>query len=260
MMLGLIPSASAHTVARAAPAAPSPSRCFWEPTPANFWILDPAANPVGMIWGNYNIPGQKGVAYKVTGQFTHSTTMVFTSYNNLVDIDGPGYSLNDNNVIPDPGSVNPFVPGTRVEGTPRNFTAWFWPDNISVPAGLKNVVLYPTKPENPGGTAGWSLTLRMYHTQPGYSPLAALRAMKITAVSAANPSTAVRCPITVAGTLATQVARFFAHKRVYGTLMAIPEPATGNKLYFTRFPTALGAGLDGYPGPVANSCAQYLTV
>ena len=76
--------------------------------------------------------------------------MVFTSYNNLENIVGPGYSLNDSQIIPDPGSVNPFVPGTRVEGTPRNFTAWFWPDNTPVPAGLQNVVLYPTKPENPG--------------------------------------------------------------------------------------------------------------
>jgi len=259
MMLGLIPSASAHTVARAAPAAPTSSRCLFAPTPAQFWVLDPAATPVGLIHGNYNRRGEKGVAYKVTGQFTHSTTMVFTSYNNLENIVGPGYSLNDAKIIPDPGSVNPFVPGTRVEGTPRNFTAWFWPDDTPVPAGLQNVVLYPTKPENPGGTARWTMTLRMYKTQPGFSALAALRAMKITAVSAANPSTAVRCPLTVAGTLASQIAALFAHKSVYGTINKIPEPATGNKLYFTRFPTALGAGLDGYPGPVVNSCAQYLT-
>ena len=79
-----------------------------------------------------------------------------------------------------------------------------------MPAGLKNVVLYPTKPEDPGGTARWSLAMRMYHMQPGYSALA--ERPKITAVSAANPSQPVRCPLTAAGAIASQVVGFFAHK------------------------------------------------
>ena len=66
--------------------------------------------------------------------------------------------------------MNPFVPGTRVEATPRNYTVWIWPDSVPVPAGLKNVVLYPTKPAVPGDKlAQWFLTMRMYHMQPGYT-------------------------------------------------------------------------------------------
>ena len=87
-----------------------------------------------------------GVAYRINGQFTHTTTMSFTVYNNLNDIPGANYVINDSPIIPDPGSVNPFVPGNLVEATPRDYTAWLWPDSVPVPAGLKNVVLYPTKP------------------------------------------------------------------------------------------------------------------
>ena len=258
MMLGLIPAASAHTVARADPgavAAPRSSACHWLLTPSRIWVTDPAAR-VNLIYGIYTKPGSTGVAYKVTGQFSHSTTMVFTAYNNLLDIEGQANILNDSNIIPDPGSVNPFVPGTRVEGKPRNYTAWFWPDSIPVPAGLKNVVLYPTKPEQPGGRAVWSLALRMYHMQPGHSALA--ERPKITAVSAANPSKPVRCPLTRVGAIASQVLGFFAHKAVYGPIAAPPEPTTGNKIYFTKIPAAFFVGLDGYPGPVTQGCASYL--
>jgi hypothetical protein len=257
--IGLIPAVSASgasSAGSAAVAAPRASTCRWAPIPAQFWVLDPQAGVASTIWGNTNIPGQAGVAYKVTGQFSHSTTMVFTAYNNLVNIPSPAYVLNDKDIIPDPGSVNPFVPGTRVMGEPRNYTAWIWPDNVPVPAGLKNVVLYPTAAEDPGGQPGWSLTLRMYKMQPGYSRLRELP--NLTAVSAANPSQSVRCPLTAAGAIASQVVRFFAHVAKYGPVPVIPEPPTGNKIYFTRIPAAYFVGLDGYPGPLPESCANYL--
>jgi hypothetical protein len=265
IVMGLMPTALAQTGSPAdataagsasAVAAPRSSICRWEPTPANIWVTDPT-NVIGIIGGNYNRPGSKGVAYKATGRFAHSTTMSFTAYNSLVDIESPASVLTDTNIIPDPGSVNPFVPGTRVEAPNRNYTVWFWPDGIPVPAGLKNVVLYPTKPETPpGGNPRWSLTIRLYHMQPGYSGIKAFP--KITAVSAANPSKPVRCPLHVVGTFAQQVHSFVAHLKKWGPILAPPEPTTGNKIYFTRIPAAFFLGLDGYPGPLPYGCAQYL--
>jgi hypothetical protein len=259
IMLGLIPAASARSVAQAGPAAaaaPAASTCHWLLTPSSVWVTDPVNRP-GLIWDpGYNLPGHRGVAYKVTGQFPHSTTFSFTSYNNLVDIPGSNYVIQDSDFIPDPGSVNPWVPGTLVNGQPRNFTAWFWPDSIPVPAGLQNVVLHSTKPENPGGVARWSLTMRTYKMQPGFTTLAALRAVKITAVSATTLKP-VPCPLTPAGAIASQVAGFFAHKKFWGPTLNPPEPTTGNKVYYTRFPSVWGLGLDGYPGTLPNSCASY---
>jgi len=261
MMLGLIPSASAHTVARAGPAAaaaPRSSACHWLPTPAQVWVTDPVNSPVGLIGGIYGRPGSVGVAYRINGQFTHSTTMSFTAYDNLTDIPGANYVLNDSKIIPDPGSVNPFVPGNRVEATPRNYTAWFWPDSIPVPAGLKNVVLYPTKPAAPGtGAARWNLAMRQYHPQPGYTQIGGMRQTKITAVSAATLKP-VPCPLRAPGTYTRiQLASFFAHEKYWGPIQTPPEPATGNKIYLTSAPAAIFLGLDGYPGPLPQSCLQY---
>ena len=174
IMLGLIPAASANTVAPAGPAAagsasavaaPISSTCRWLPTPAALWVTDPVNSPVGLMSGTYGSRGSTGVAYRVKGQFTHTTTMSFTIYDNLVDIPGANYVINDRDIIPDPGSVNPFVPGNRVEATPRHYTVWFWPDSIPVPAGLKNVILYPTKPAGraralPGGSSRCASTTR----------------------------------------------------------------------------------------------------
>jgi hypothetical protein len=154
--------------------------------------------------------------------------------------------------------VNPYVPGTRVMAPNRNYTVWFWPDSIPVPAGMKNVILYPTKPEGPGGRPIWSLAMRMYHMQPGYSAL--VERPTITAVSAANPNRPVRCPLTRAGAITiSQIGGFFAHKAKYGPILAPPEPTTGNKIYFTRIPAAIFVGLDGYPGVLPYGCANYLT-
>jgi len=258
MTAGLIPATSASAAGSAAAVSPRASTCHFQLTPSRFWVTDAAAR-VFNLWGIYTNPGNTGVAYKVTGQFSHSVTQVFTAYNDLLDIVSPDYVINDRDIKPDPGSVNPFVPGTRVMAPNRNFTLYLWPDSIPVPARLKNtnVILYPTAPEDPGGTARWSVALRMYHMQPGFS--AVREAPTVTAVSAANPSRAVRCPLTRAGTLASQVIGFYQHRAKYGYIAPPPEPTTGNKVYFTRYPAAFFVGLDGYPGTLPYGCAQYLT-
>ena len=100
--------------------------------------------------------------------------------------------------------------------------------------------------------------MRQYHPQPGYTQLQGLRETKITAVSAANPSKPVPCPLRVAGTFALQLVSFAHHLRYWGPIQKPPEPATGNKIYFMTAPAAIFLGLDGYPGTLPNSCLQYM--
>ena len=201
-----------------------------------------------------------GVAYRINGQFTHTTTMSFTVYNNLNDIPGANYVLNDSAITPDPGSVNPFVPGTLVEGKPRDYTAYLWPDSIPVPAGLKNVVLYPTKPYAPGtGRARWAVAFRQYHPQPGYTQLQGQRQTKVTAISTTTMAP-VRCPLRAVGAFShIQIQNLLAHEKYWGPIpLRVPEPKTGDKIYFVNAPAVLFLGLDGYPGPLPQSCLQYM--
>ena len=62
----------------------------------------------------------------------------------------------------------------------------------------------------------------------------------------------------MAGTFAIQLVSFVAHLKYWGPIQAPPEPTTGNKIYFTRAPAAIFLGLDGYPGPLPQSCLQYM--
>jgi hypothetical protein len=266
MLLGLVAAAdaSAQAVARtgptaarsaSAPAAVNPSRCTWTPIPAGLFIGDPVAL-YPSIHGAYNEPGSKNVAFKITGPFPHSTTMSFTTYDDLMNITGPGYVLNDSDIIPNPGSVNPFVPGNRVMATPRDYTVWAWPDSVPVPTGLKNVVLYPTKPAYPPEKrATFELTMRIYHMQPGYRALAAMRATIVTAVSTTTLRP-VRCPQGAPALgIASQVVKVLRHIKVLGPLVKAPEPKTGNKIYFTRYPGLTAIGPEGYP---ADGCVNYV--
>jgi hypothetical protein len=260
LTLGIMSSApaSALAVGSSAPAsaaAPNPSVCHWYPMPSAFWLGDPAAS-YPTIAGRYNLPGYRDVAYKITGQFPHATTMVFSSYDDVFLVPSAAYTRNDNQIVPDPGSVNPFVPGNLVDAPNRNYTMWIWPDSIPVPPGLKNVVLYATQPVDPRDrTARFSVTLRFYKMQPGYSALAAIRGTVIHAVSALNPSRPVRCPLTLRGTFLNNLQNEYAHNKIYGPHAAPPEPATGNKVYFTRYPAAFTTGNDGLN---VDNCTNYM--
>ena len=263
MLVGLMPVAQAQTVARtglttagsASAAAPRASNCRWFPLPAQFFIGDPSAL-YPTVHGSYNNPGSADVAYKISGPFPHATTFSFTTYDDVMDVTGANYLLNDNQIVQNPGSVNPFVPGTRVMGTPRNYTAWAWPDSVPVPAGLKNVFLYPTKARFPGDKrADWNLVMRFYHMQPGYRAVAAMRATKMTAVSTRTMAP-VPCPLGAPATsIPAQVTAVLRHFDVYGPTEQVPAPPTGNKIYFLRYPLAMMLGPEGFS---TDGCTGYL--
>ena len=121
----------------AAAATPEPCQRPWRSVSATFVLGDPTAT-YSFFGGTY--AGAEGIAYKMTGEFPHSTTFTFSGYDDYDFIpSGDGYVLNDADIVPDPGSINPFQVGSLVNGTPRNYTAYFWPDSIPVPEDLENV-------------------------------------------------------------------------------------------------------------------------
>ena len=126
MTAGLIPATSASGAGRRRPPRAAPVSSTLQ--------LDTGAGPVLGHWT------RRRVQLALSGSLRHPwhqkrclqdhwpvrafDEQVFTAYDNLVDIPGADYVLNDSNIVPDPGSVNPFVPGTRVMAPNRNFTVY----------------------------------------------------------------------------------------------------------------------------------------
>jgi hypothetical protein len=61
-------------------------------------------------------------AFRLTGQFPYARYMSFQSYGQT-----QGDALQDFEIIPDAGSVNPFQPGMDRQAVPRAYTVWFVP-------------------------------------------------------------------------------------------------------------------------------------
>ncbi len=161
--------------------------------------------------------------------------------------------MNDKQIVPDPGSINPYIRGNLIAATPRNYTIWLWPASVPVPAGLgPNVLPYPSVPIDPRDpTSRWSIAMRQYGTQPGFLPINFTP--KVTAVSTKTLQP-VRCPLTIRGTYASQIQSGLAKVRFIGPVVGAPT-APGNHIWFTRIPAQSGLGTDGFQ---VDGCLGYL--
>ena len=160
-------------------------------------MSDPGAR-INVIGGRYNLPGQSGVAYKMTGEYPHAIYFGFTTYDDLWQIPAANYVRNDRDIVPDAGSINPYIPGNLIAAPNRSYTLWMWPDNVPVPPDLQgNVIPYPTQPQDPQDLgARWSVAMRQYGVQPGFLPIQ--MTPKVTAYSTKTMQP-VRCPLTDRG-------------------------------------------------------------
>jgi hypothetical protein len=91
------------------------------------WITQIAANRLNVLFPDSGVtywlaalPVPAGGSIEIDGQFPHARYTSLTTYNQqLQAIDG----LNDQSILPDPGSVNPFLPGASRTATARRYTA-----------------------------------------------------------------------------------------------------------------------------------------
>ena len=223
-----------------------------------------------VLGGSYaKVPG---IAYKLTGQFPHATALTLLAIDDYTFIPGsPGvppsaappaaYTLADFQIRPDSGSVNPFRPGNAINAPHRKYTIWVWPDSIAVPAGLRNVLLYPTTPAAPFDfQARWSVVLRQYLTQPGYSARRSLPT--VNAVRTSRPNVDIPCPASItpraeqsalAWSGLANAARFYLPALLRPTVPVNPAaPPDSRSVYFTRAPSQFVGVPDGLPVNGAN--------
>ena len=236
---------------QASPAAAAPRTCPFFTLNGRYVYGDPAAY-YSLIGGYYT--REEGIAYKVTGQFPHSTTYTWTAQDDYTLYPAPqggnpesAYTLTDNQIAPAPGSVNPFLSGHLVSAPNRNYTLWVWPDSIPVPHGLKNVVRFTTKPADPTDKLiRWSVVARHYEMQPGYTVRRSLPTVQ--AVETSNPNVVIPCPFTKATEIAVETVSFAKQITTFvDRTYRIPEPTYSNRIYFTRTPAEFIAGPEGAP-------------
>jgi hypothetical protein len=91
--------------------------CAWlsklDPTVTNVLYPDQFAN----YWTTV-LPAVPGETLTIRGEYPHGRYMSFTTYANGQSVDG----LNDQRIVPDPGSANPFLPGADRTVLARNYT------------------------------------------------------------------------------------------------------------------------------------------
>lgn len=224
--------ASCSSAVSTIPAAGSPSSCaadFAELTPEH--TRSPVQIDLNAGYYQGRIANVPGYSYVVHGEFPNSILMTWVIYDEKARIYSAVY---DQQVEPDPGSVNPFRAGARVLAHNRSYTLFFHAAGTPVPLGIpaSNVLLLPPVPMS--GSNRMYVTERSYWSQPGVPRIGgppSKQPPEIFAVRATEPTLRVACPGTGSG--------FFT-----ASPFTFPTPIPGRILFF-RIPSDLIPLADG---------------
>jgi hypothetical protein len=225
----------------------------WLTLNGRFTFGDPESNYAAM-GGFAARPEERQIAYKATGEFPYSTTFTWTAQDDYTFYPTPrngnpgsAYTLNDADIVPDEGSVNPFVPGNDYFAPNRKYTLWVWPDDVPVPEGLGNYVLYTTTPADPNDTQiRWTVVERQYTQAPGH--IATLQLPKVQAYHTSNLDQPVKCPISQETSTESEVESYRAQVETFvGPGFSIPDSGAGDNIYFQRIPAPYIGGPEGDP-------------
>ncbi len=106
--------------------------CFWGQPEANVGATDEAhetqpykglAPETDNAYYVTGIELPAGATVTLHGEYPHSRSMLFSAYKNVNGEPGiPGSSLVDENIVPDAGSVNPYIAGESRNASNRSFT------------------------------------------------------------------------------------------------------------------------------------------
>jgi hypothetical protein len=119
---------------------------------------------------SYVIPAvtKEPVAYVVSGDFPFAAWTSWMIYDEMAK---PFSVANDTKITPDPGNVNPFVPGTPVLSSNRHFELLILPSGVnpsSIAPSLQNIPASNILP-SPTYENGFAIVNRVYNAFPGYN-------------------------------------------------------------------------------------------
>jgi hypothetical protein len=149
------------------------------------WILEPSADKENILFPDLAtrylgaaIPVPPGGSIELTGQFPHARYMSLQTYSLTLQT---ASALHDDQIQPDPGSVNPFVVGADRTATNRRYTIRIV-DGREPATGRPANTLYNNSTD--GTKYGISFAYRIYLPDRGSGPFGGVPAPAITLVYA----------------------------------------------------------------------------
>lgn len=148
------------------------------------WIIEPTAGSQNILFPDTGteylgaaIPVPPGGYIELTGQFPHARYMSFVGYTSTLQ---PTTHLIDTQIVPDPGSTNPFLSGADRGAAHRSYTVRILSGAPPAGGGAPNT-LYDTSPT---GQSGHGFAYRIYSPDSGTGEFGGVPAPQITLVLA----------------------------------------------------------------------------
>jgi hypothetical protein len=146
------------------------------------WILEPSADRENILFPDTGtrylgalVPVPPGGYLEITGQFPHARYMSLQAYSTLLQTTS---DLRDTQIVPDPGSTNPFLPGADRNATHRNYTVKIV--SGKPPANPPPNTLYDASAD--GSKSGHAFAYRIYLPDRSAGPFGGVPAPSITIV------------------------------------------------------------------------------
>jgi hypothetical protein len=156
LIVGAVAAALLLVAAAPAPAA-SPDR-----DRACGWILEPTADPENILFPEIQtrylgavVTSPPGGYVEITGQFPHGRYMSLQTYTTTLQSIS---TIRDEQIVPDPGSRNPFVPGANRNVRNRSYTVRLVHGQVPAGGPAPNTI-YDT---NASGQTGFGLAYSLY--------------------------------------------------------------------------------------------------
>jgi hypothetical protein len=147
------------------------------------WILEPSADRENALFPDTATrylaaiaPVPPGGYVEITGDFPHARYMSLQTYSSTLQSTS---NLRDEVILPDAGSVNPFVPGADRTAAARHYTVRLVAGAPPAGGGPPNT-LYDTSPD--GSKSGRGLAYRIYLPDRTAGPFGGVAAPKLTTV------------------------------------------------------------------------------
>jgi hypothetical protein len=160
------------------------------------WTLEPTADRENVLFPEITtrylggvVPVPPGGAVEITGQFPHARYISFQTYSAGLQVLSAIY---DAQILPDPGSSNPYVPRADRTAAHRNYTVRLVAGRPPAGGGPPNTI-YDTNPD--GSQSGHGLAYRIYLPDHGSGPFGGVAAPDLTLVLADGSRIPLpRCP------------------------------------------------------------------